>query len=94
MKFHSAAIASLLLAMPFGVSAARNGIAVTENDIEFDVDYFDDGRVRPYRVIFWENARNLFDFDTSGIVQIIKIGTERYRVSCFDPSSRITQNNG
>lgn len=86
MKFHSATIASLLVTMPFGLSAARNGIAVTENDIEFDVDYFDDGRIRPYRVIFWDNTRNLFDFDTSGIVQIIRIGTERYRVSSRGPS--------
>lgn len=64
MKFHSATIASLLVTTPSSVSAPRNGIAVIEHDIEFDADYVDDGRARPYRVSFWGNARNLIDFWT------------------------------
>lgn len=96
MKFHAAGIASLLVAVPIGISAARNGLSVTENDIEFDVACFDDGRIRPYRVVFWdENVRNLYDFDSSGRVQIFRIGTERYRVSadaCNDRGSTFLEN--
>lgn len=63
-----------MVTMPFGVSAARHGISVIENDIEVGVEYFDDDRMRPYRLVFREGTRNLFDFDASGIVQIIRVG--------------------
>lgn len=33
-------------------TAARETVTVVENDISFEVDIFDDGRVKPYRVTF------------------------------------------
>lgn len=88
MRYHTAAIAPFVVTvstivsiMSIGASAARHRVSVSEDNIDFKLDYFDDARSRPFRVIFDGNARNKFDFEASGIVKIIRIGTERYRVS-------------
>lgn len=81
MRFCDAAISTLLFAMSTSVSEARDRISVTADGIEFNVDYFDDSRIRPYRVVSVGTSRDVFDFDTSGIVEILRTGTERYRVS-------------
>ena len=89
IRFCDAAISIFSFAMSTSVSEARDRISVTTaNDIEFNVDYFDDSRIRPYRVVTVGASRNVFDFDTSGIVEIMRIGTERYRVSPLPASRR------
>ena len=72
---------SMMSLVSIGVLAERNRISVTEDDIKFNVDYFDETRLRPYRVVFWENGRNIFYFDSDGNIEVLRIGTERYRVS-------------
>ena len=91
MMYVPAAIASFLVTMSMatsimsvGASGVRHRVSVTEDNIKFNIVYFDDGRNRPYRVVFMGNVRNTFDFDATGIVEILRIGTEKYKVSCLD----------
>lgn len=91
--FYAASIAPFVVAismtmsiMSITVSAERHRVSLSEDNVDFNLDYFDDGRTRPYRVVFEGNARNVFDFEASGAVKIMRIGTERYRVRFYRAS--------
>eukprot|EP00904_Undaria_pinnatifida_P010960 jgi/Undpi1/6995/HiC_scaffold_21.g09469.m1 len=97
MMYVPAAIASFLVTMSMatsimsvGASGVRHRVSVTEDNIKFNIVYFDDGRNRPYRVVFMGNVRNTFDFDATGIVEILRIGTEKYKVEYDEDTYRAT----
>lgn len=83
MKYSAATSASLGSALLAGFSVAdgeRERIAVSEGGINFKVDWYDDGRRKPYRTIFWDSGRSVYKFDAAGRVKTIKVGSEKYRV--------------
>lgn len=61
--------------------AARERMTVEAGGISFDVDRYDDGRNKPYRVVFTNNdAESTYKFNTDGFVTNIQVGAEKYKV--------------
>lgn len=75
------AFLGVLLVDTFAVQAARDRMTVEEGGVSFKVDRYDDGRSRPYRVIFTQDGvRSRYRFNTDGYVMNIKTGSETYKV--------------
>lgn len=80
---------AVVLASGLGISNAERGtLTVTEDDVEFTVIGFNDGRNRPYRLKFsQDDTRSLFTFNSRELVTTIRVGAETYGVSrCRIPS--------
>lgn len=65
----------------FAAEAARDRITVEAGGVSFKIDRYDDGRSKPYRVIFTEDGvRSAYKFNIDGFVTNIKTGSEEYKV--------------
>lgn len=68
--------------------AARESMYVEEDGISFQVARYEDGRSKPFRVIFTtDGARSVYNFKTAGFVSTVKVGSERYKVSLLSSSA-------
>lgn len=83
MRTNVALITSLLMGMAPSIVAkgAKKRISVIDDGNKFNVDRFYDGRGKPYRIVFWEDGRNIFYFNESGQLKTIKKREEIYSVS-------------
>lgn len=83
MKHSNAVQASLLLALIAGSSvteAARERIVVRNYGIRFKVDWWDDGRVLPYRVRFRKKGvASRYVFDAGGRLRLLYVDDAAYQ---------------
>lgn len=64
------------------VDGTKDTMSVTTGGITFNVDNFNDGRRKPYRIWFWENGlQNFFYYDSAGTMNMFTAGPEKYKVS-------------
>lgn len=82
MRTSSAVQSSLLLVLMVGcflAEAARFRITVRQNRANYRIDYWDDGREDPYRIIFRKTGvRSNYRFDESGRLSTLTIGDTQY----------------
>lgn len=84
MKIHNYLAGCALIA---GLSLAEGAkermyVVAGADEIKFNIDRFDDGRSRPYRIVFFHAGnRSLFRFNAAGKVTSIKVNSELYKVS-------------
>lgn len=61
--------------------AASERMTIEAGGISFNVDRYDDGRNKPYRVVFADNdAESTYKFNTDGFVTNIQVGAEKYKI--------------
>ena len=82
MRIASAIHASLLLVLVVGffvAEAARHRITVRSFRTNYRIDWWDDGRDRPYRIIYKKNGlRSDYTFDESGHLKTLRVGRTTY----------------
>eukprot|EP00904_Undaria_pinnatifida_P006370 jgi/Undpi1/2863/HiC_scaffold_14.g06240.m1 len=85
MKMPGASHASLLLAIIAGCSvseAERHRLIVRSNRTNYKIDWWDNGRADPYRIIFKKNGvKSVYKFLESGSLSTLTIGNTRYTFS-------------
>ena len=85
MKMSSAAQASLLLVLLVGCfvsEAARHRITVTKYKTNHRIDWWDDGRDKPYRVTFWKfGLKSVYLFGESGNLKSLTVRDREYTFS-------------
>ena len=85
MRVSSAVPASLLLVLIGGcfvVEAARHRFAVRKNRTTYRIDWWDDGRVEPYRVIYRKRRlKSIYTFEELGRLKTLTVGTTKYTFS-------------
>ena len=85
MKMSSASQASLLLALIAGCSvsdAARHRLTVRSYKTNYRIDWWDNGRADPYRIIFNKSGvKSVYKFLESGSLSTLTIGDTRYTFS-------------
>ena len=82
MRMLSAVQASLLLVLMVGcfvTEAARHRITVRNFRTNYRIDWWDDGRDVPYRIIYRKNGlKSIYTFEESGHLETLKVGTTTY----------------
>eukprot|EP00904_Undaria_pinnatifida_P013079 jgi/Undpi1/8901/HiC_scaffold_25.g11363.m1 len=85
MKISSASQASLLLALIAGFSvseATRHRLIVRSYRTNYKIDWWDNGRADPYRIIFKKSGlKSVYKFLESGSLSTLTIGNTRYTFS-------------
>lgn len=82
-KARTAVILAAALCVLQGVAeGARERLTYEEGDIDFNLDWLDDGRSNPYRLKFTDtnNAQSTFRFNAAGQVTKIDADSEKYKV--------------
>lgn len=86
MKTSSAMQASLMLVLImvgcFVAESARHKIKVRKNRTTFKIDWWDDGRNVPYRIIFKKSGlKSTYKFHKSGRMHSLVVGSTKYTFS-------------
>ena len=77
----------LLLVVGFVAEATRHRITVKSFKTKYRIDWWDDGRVEPYRVIFRKfGLKSIYTFEESGSLKTLTVGNTQYT---FSPSGEV-----
>lgn len=74
-------LGSVLLSGFSVIDGARERLSVTEGGVKFKIDWYDDGRSKPYRAVFSDDGvRSTYQFNAEGRVAQIKVDSEKYKI--------------
>lgn len=72
---------SLLISGISIAEAGKDTMTVEAEGVEFTIERYDDGRSKPYRILFEDGGDDsTYTFFANGAVNSFKVGSEKYRV--------------
>lgn len=74
-------LGSVLLSGFSVIDGANERLSVIEGGVKFKIDWYDDGRSKPYKAVFSDDGvRSIYKFNAEGRVMQIKVDSEKYKV--------------